>query len=753
MKHDIETQGSLRRGSPIRDPEFLDQLDQLAKEAARVRLLAEEVLEVIPPVEAETYLCKLSHPDGGELLRFCGYEKPPIDIDGCLQLYWNTQRLYVAAQFSGFSVDRVGVIKGNRQSAIKGILATFEQPETADIYWRLQLKQEEAYTKQDFKRAFTLLSLFSVVLPRRGEVPKKAEQMVEMLKQNLLNEIAVHFTQGDPLLVLPLLKLVRRVDTDAFKKLSLTIERLEKDLNKDLALLLAREDTSPDRVARTTRAICGRYLNPGLQIDPAQNVLCSRAAEYVLKKYNRDDSWSPDHDERQSQDSAYLPLVRVLDLPNSILMPSVRILGNRVSDALGNLKKRLSSMKVSLTQRPVVPEPGTRPKAEDVNRAISDGLMVSAAVNDRLRDLLSDAELDEMGAEVPTKFVPWETLPNSLGFIRNVNDGVIDLWKRRSEKRPGAILIFGPPGTGKTTIAKSLLCNLNAVLRSNPGEGTYEEWRFLALSPADFARDGADKIIASAEKLFRRLQRVRRCVVLLDEMEEFLRVRGPGSSQESRLITTAFLPLLQDTVEKREIILIVATNFVGNIDPAVTRRGRFDLVLPLGPPDSDSRAKIIMDTLDPNNDPKRPANIGINLLEEIGINLLEDTYKPYIVKYTMGYTRDEVVDYVSELRSAMRSDRGRQKQEVPSAGSKKSDMDSAVKERLKKELQIELWRIRQERVPMALSGNPGCNWRTFRDETARFKRGVDSAPEGDNSNDNLQDTDPDYWRDPEMPEL
>ena len=66
-------------------------------------------------------------------------------------------------------------------------------------------------------------------------------------------------------------------------------------------------------------------------------------------------------------------------------------------------------------------------------------------------------------------------------------------------------------------------------------------------------------------------------------MEEFLRIRGPNTERDSRLITTAFLPLLQETVEKREIILIVATNLVATIDPAVTRRGRFDLILPPGP--------------------------------------------------------------------------------------------------------------------------------------------------------------------------
>jgi DNA polymerase III delta prime subunit len=726
------------RGSPIRHAEFLDHLDQLAKEAARVRFLVEEVVEAtLGPVETGDYLSDLF--ERRELLRYCGQEAMPEDREPALQLYWNTQRLYVAAQFSGFSLDRLGAVKAGRQNAIKAILATFEQP-CATSYWGLRLKNSKP-PRDKFRRAFTLLSLFSVVLPRRGQISREADETLKTLKENLIDDVVTKISKdGPPLRVLSVLKLLRRVDISRFEELRLAIEGMERDLNKELALLLAHEDTSGDDVARMVRVLCGRYLNPGLQIDPAQNALFSRAAEHVLKKCNRAGSWTSQ--EGKWRESAYLPLVRVLDLPNSILMPSIGILAETVTDALGTLKRRLSGIKVSLAQRS---GPGNRPKPFLVNRAISDGLMLSAAVDDRMRDLLSDAELDEMGAEVPTKFAPWETLPNSLGFINNVNDGVIDLWKRRSEKRPGAILIFGPPGTGKTTIAKSLLCELNSVLRTNPGEGTYEEWRFLALSPADFARDGADRIIASAEKLFRKLQRVRRCVVLLDEMEEFLRVRGPGSSQESRLITTAFLPLLQETVEKRELILIVATNFVGNIDPAVTRRGRFDLVLPLGPPDKHSRAKIIEDALDPKNQSERT--------EAVAIDLLAEAHKKDIVEYTMGYTRDEVIDYVSELRSAMLM-MSTSEQTKLGTGAERPELDKMLKEKLEKELKTELWRIRQERVPMALSGNPGCNWRTFRDEAARFKRGADIVSKDDTTKEDIhQGIDSKYWDDPPMPDL
>jgi SpoVK/Ycf46/Vps4 family AAA+-type ATPase len=235
-------------------------------------------------------------------------------------------------------------------------------------------------------------------------------------------------------------------------------------------------------------------------------------------------------------------------------------------------------------------------------------------------------------------------------------------------------------------------------------------------------------------------------------MEEFLRVRGPGSSQESRLITTAFLPLLQETVEKREIILIVATNFVGNIDPAVTRRGRFDLVLPLGPPGKTSRGKIVASALDPSKQSRRAKTLPIDLLNEQN--------KSDIVNYTMGYTRDEILDFVSELRSSIFLMSIRLREELSESGVSGSELEQSLEKKMAKELKTELWRIRQERVPMALSGNPGCNWRTFRDEATRFKRGADRVPPVSDSTDTRAnaeedtiETDTKYWDDPPMPEF
>jgi len=86
----------------------------------------------------------------------------------------------------------------------------------------------------------------------------------------------------------------------------------------------------------------------------------------------------------------------------------------------------------------------------------------------------------------------------------------------------------------------------------------------------------------------------------------------------------------------------------------------------------------------------------------------------------MGYTRGEIIDFVEEL------------------GRSTSDTEFRDDTTIKKEL----WRIRQERVPVALSGGPGCDWRTFRDEADRFQRPATRSGPADES---------DYWQLPNLP--
>lgn len=142
-----------------------------------------------------------------------------------------------------------------------------------------------------------------------------------------------------------------------------------------------------------------------------------------------------------------------------------------------------------------------------------------------------------------------------------------------------SMILFGPPGTGKTSIAGALAHKLG--------------WGLIEVGPSDFLKDGLDGIFAQGDLIFQRLLLLKRVVVLFDEIDELVRNREEDEDKMSRFLTTYMLPWIQRLRERASIVFIFATNYIKVFDPAIKRVGRFDLVLPIGPPQGSERARIM----------------------------------------------------------------------------------------------------------------------------------------------------------------
>jgi hypothetical protein len=140
---------------------------------------------------------------------------------------------------------------------------------------------------------------------------------------------------------------------------------------------------------------------------------------------------------------------------------------------------------------------------------------------------------------------------------------------------PISAIFFGPPGTSKTEIAEQI--------------ANYIGWPLVTIDASYFVKAGMDQIQAQANRIFRMLSASEQIVVLFDEFDEMVRNRADASDILSRFLTTAMLPKLVTINKQRRILFIVATNYIDSFDIAISRPGRFDLVLQMMPPVAKSK--------------------------------------------------------------------------------------------------------------------------------------------------------------------
>lgn len=139
-------------------------------------------------------------------------------------------------------------------------------------------------------------------------------------------------------------------------------------------------------------------------------------------------------------------------------------------------------------------------------------------------------------------------------------------------------ILFGPPGTSKTTLVRSLATVLG--------------WHFVELHASDFVAEGLGDVQKTADKIFKQLMELDHTVVLFDEIDELVREReGAGTETFGRFLTTSMLPKLAQLWEQRKVLYFVNTNHIPYFDAAITRAERFDAVLFVPPPSYSEKKK------------------------------------------------------------------------------------------------------------------------------------------------------------------
>jgi proteasome-associated ATPase len=241
------------------------------------------------------------------------------------------------------------------------------------------------------------------------------------------------------------------------------------------------------------------------------------------------------------------------------------------------------------------------PLLDDTIRA-GDSLLLDARAG-YVYEKVPKSEVEELVLEeVPD--IDYSQIGGLISQIDAIRDAVElpylhpELFKEHRLKPPKGVLLYGPPGCGKTLIAKAVANSLAKKVAAKTGqEGSAGKSYFLNIKGPELL----NKYVGETERHIRLVfQRAREkasmgtpVIVFFDEMDSLFRTRGSGVSSD---VENTIVPQLLseiDGVETLENVLVIgASNREDMIDPAILRPGRLDVKIKIERPDAESARDI-----------------------------------------------------------------------------------------------------------------------------------------------------------------
>ena len=222
---------------------------------------------------------------------------------------------------------------------------------------------------------------------------------------------------------------------------------------------------------------------------------------------------------------------------------------------------------------------------DSVDKKILDSIVVDQSHFDHALGIVAPSSLRENQVEVPD--VHWDDVGGLEDVKRELHETVqypvehADKYIKFGMSPSKGVLFYGPPGCGKTLLAKAIANECGANFISIKGPELLTQW---------FGESEAN-----VRELFDKARAASPCILMFDEMDSIAKTRGSGgagSSEAGDRVINQILTEIDGVGARKNVFVIGATNRPDILDPAVIRPGRLDQLIYIPLPDLKSRIAI-----------------------------------------------------------------------------------------------------------------------------------------------------------------
>ncbi|MDY0386134.1 MAG: CDC48 family AAA ATPase [Methanolobus sp.] len=238
--------------------------------------------------------------------------------------------------------------------------------------------------------------------------------------------------------------------------------------------------------------------------------------------------------------------------------------------AMHSLRRLLPDLKIDDVEDEIPPE-------------FMEKLEVSRKDFDEALKNIEPSAMREVFVEVP--HVSWEDIGGLEGAKQELIEAVEwplkypDLFDVLSTKPPRGIMLFGPPGTGKTMLAKAV--------------ATESEANFISIKGPELLSRYVGESERAVRETFRKAKQAAPTIIFFDEIDSMAAERGSSvDAHATERVISQILTEIDGVEELKDVVIVAATNRPDIVDPALLRPGRFDRLIYVRPPDKQSREKI-----------------------------------------------------------------------------------------------------------------------------------------------------------------